>query len=286
MNEYAEIFLRQASPASRSIFAQRLRMFFGYVERQQEVQELSQLTPQRIEAWIVDLRARKMKPASVYAYVSTVRRFFAVLHREGYLQVNPWPDYITTKRPEYSLRVVPTPKATAELLEAADDAAYPCRTRAILEVAYGCGLRRMELRNLNVSDVLADSLRIRGKGGKERIVPLGTAARTWLEKYQYGERLQIVKKYNPLEDALFVSELGRRLSLPSYSLILRKLGASKGLSLHSLRHACATHMLRNGASVLVLQKLLGHSSVNTTQLYTRVETSDLLRLLDKYHPRP
>jgi integrase/recombinase XerD len=285
MNEYAEIYLQQVSQASRSIFAQRLKMFFEYL-RCQGITDIVQLTSQRIEAWIVDMRARKMKPASVYAYLSTARKFLSVLYKEHYLSKNPWPDYIQTKRPEYALRMVPSPKTTFDLLEAADEAVCPCRTRAILELAYGCGLRRMELRNLNLSDVLADSLRIRGKGGKERIVPLGRAAQKWLEKYQYGERLQIVKRRNQLEDALFVSKYGRRLSVASYQTILRKLGASKGLSLHSLRHACATHMLRNGASVLVLQKLLGHTNVSTTQVYTKVETSDLQRVLDNYHPRP
>lgn len=285
MKEYAEIFLRQASPASRTIFAQRLRVFFAYL-RKQRVRELSQLTPQRIEAWISDMRARKMKPVSVYAYLSTVRRFFTVLHREGHLQENPWPKYIKTRRPQYVPRTVPTPEAIIDLLEATADAAYPARTRAILEVAYGCGLRRMELRNLTLTDVSADSLRIRGKGGKERFVPLGSVARKWLEKYQDGERLQIVKRHNPLEEALFVSAWGRRLSVGSYQRILRNLGAAKGLSLHCLRHACATHMLRNGASVLVLQKLLGHSNASTTQIYTRVDMSDLHRVLDTFHPRP
>jgi site-specific recombinase XerD len=285
MNEYAEIFLQQASPASRSIFAQRLKMFFEYL-RCQGINDIAQLTSQSIEAWIGDMRARKMKPASVYAYLSTVRKFCRVLYNEHYLPKNPWPQYIKTRRPEYALRMVPSPKATLDLLEAADKAVYPCRTRAILELAYGCGLRRMELRNLNLSNVLADSLQIRGKGGKERTVPLGSAAQKRLEKYQYGERLQIVKKHNPLEDALFVSEWGKRLSVQSYQIILRKLGASKGLSLHCLRHACATHMLRNGASIMVLQRLLGHSNVSTTQLYTKVDMSDLQRVLDNYHPRP
>jgi|WetSurMetagenome_2_1015567.scaffolds.fasta_scaffold27557_2 site-specific recombinase XerD len=285
MNEYAEIFLRQASPASRVIFNQRLRVFFEYLRRQ-GVTELSQVTPQRIEAWIIYMRERKMKPASVYAYVSTVRRFLFVLHRENYLQVNPWPDYIQTKRPEYAPRMVPGIEEILDLLDAAGKTAYPERTRAILEVAYGCGLRRMELRNLNLSDVLSDSLRIRGKGGKERIVPLGSVARKWLETYQYGERLLTVKRHNPLEDALFVSERGKRMSLPGYQCIFRTLKASKGLSLHSLRHACATHMLRNGASVMVLMKLLGHANVSTTQIYTKVDTSDLHRVLDDHHPRP
>jgi integrase/recombinase XerD len=144
----------------------------------------------------------------------------------------------------------------------------------------------MELRNLNLSDVLSDSLRIRGKGGKERIVPLGSVAQKWIETYQYGERLQIVKRRNPLEDALFVSERGKRMSTQSYQRIFHVLNAPKGLSLHSLRHACATHMLRNGASVMVLMKLLGHANVSTTQIYTKVDTSDLHRVLDNYHPRP
>ena len=143
----------------------------------------------------------------------------------------------------------------------------------------------MELRNLNLSDVLADSLRIRGKGGKERIVPLGSAAQKWLEKYQYGERLRIVKRHNQLEDALFVSEWGRRLSIGSYEVLLHKLGAAKGLSLHCLRHACATHLLRRGADIRHIQRLLRHTSLSTTQIYTHVAIEDLKEAQRKFHPR-
>ena len=285
MKEYIPLYLKHVTVADDKYVHERMNRFFVYLG-EQGVKGLPEVTPDLIVRWLSDLRARNLSEGTVYTYLSTVRKFFAVLWREGYLSANPWPGYIRTKRPSHKPRLLPSPGKALELLEAAEKAGQPQRTRAVLEIAYGCGLRRMELRNLNISDIVGDTLRIRGKGGKERIVPLGKTARNYLERYLYGERLLIVKEHNPLEEALFVTVDGRRPSLQTYELLMRRLPVKERFQLHSLRHACATHMLRNGASIAVLQKLLGHDNIKTTEVYTRVDYDDLQRTLNDFHPRP
>ena len=280
-------YVNRFTGSSRKSMRQRLKGFTAHV-KSLGITVATEITTEHIEQWLVTLCKKRLKPWSVYAYVSAVRQLFATLNKEKYLTQNPWPKHLKTKRPACGMRYVPTKEKMVELLEAASACPYPCRTRAILELGYGCGLRRMELRNLNVEDIEGDTVRIRGKGGKERLVPCGATARQWIDKYVNGERLQAVKANNPLEVALFVSERGNRLSVGSYEIIIRKLrlgGKATGISMHSLRHACATHMLRNGASIVVLQKLLGHSHVTTTEIYTKVTTDDLQAVLAKNHPR-
>jgi site-specific recombinase XerD len=284
MEEYITHYLKYVVLTDDMYVHKRMRRFFAYM-REHGVKTLPEVTAELIMQWLSDMRARNLSEGTVYAYLSTVRHFFAVLCHEKYLDVNPWPDYLKTKRPANRPRILPTPQKALELLEAAEKAGQPQRMRAILEIAYGCGLRRMELRNLNVSDIVGDTLRIRGKGGKERLVPLGKTGREYLERYLYGERLQIVRKYNPLEEALFVTIQGRRPTIHSYGAQMRRLPMKERFQLHSLRHACATHMLQNGASIALLQKLLGHDNIKTTEVYTRVDCSDLKRVMDKFHPR-
>jgi site-specific recombinase XerD len=284
MEEHLTHYLKSIGVADTKCIRQRLQRFFAW-QRTNGIKTLPEVTTERIIAWLSDLQTRNLSAGTVYAYLTTVRSFFAVLCREKQLDTNPWPDYIKTKRPQCKPRKLPTPQKALELLESAEKANQPQRTRAMLEIAYGCGLRRMELRNLNIADIIGDTLRIRGKGGKERLVPLGKTAKAYLERYLYGERLEIVKEHNPLEDALFVTIGGRRPTIHSYGCFMRRLPVKERYQLHSLRHACATHMLQNGASIAVLQKLLGHEYLNTTQVYTRVEYADLKRVMAGFHPR-
>jgi site-specific recombinase XerD len=277
-------YLSLVNEASRETIRQRLTHFLSFLRVKKLMVRM--LTPESIAAYAAYLNSSTLKESSRYAYLSALRQCVAVLHKTGVLPESPWPDYIRTRRPDYTPRKVPTMRTMLQLLERSSlTCTYPGRTRAILELAYGCGLRRMELRNLNVSDIRGDTLFIRGKGGKERLVPLGHTAAAWLESYMNGERLRIVAAHNPLEEGLFVSARGKRMGLENYEAMVRRL-SSGSLTLHSLRHACATHMLENGASIGVLQKLLGHSSISITQQYARVETTGLRKVLERCHPRP
>jgi len=160
----------------------------------------------------------------------------------------------------------------------------------LLETLYATGVRIGELASMNVSDCdFADSsVRVLGKGAKERVVPLGESARSAVEEY-LSERLGIVaKSKQPDSDALWLSQRGRRISVRQLQNIVRRhgnAGAGRGdLHPHALRHTCATHLLDAGADLRSIQELLGHSSLSTTQRYTHVSVDRLMEVYDKAHP--
>jgi integrase/recombinase XerC/integrase/recombinase XerD len=207
----------------------------------------------------------------------------------GELEQNP-ADLVTHAR-----RRSPLPKAlrTDELDQLLDR--MPVRTpleardRAMLELTYSCGLRCEEVVNVDVGDLDfdAEELRILGKGSKTRIVPVGEPAQRAIERYLSSGRPALV--HEPGEQALFLSRRGRRLS-PSdvrrrLRTWLRHAGLSGDASPHALRHSFATHLLEGGADLRAIQELLGHASVSTTQIYTRVESARLRRQYSRSHPR-
>jgi site-specific recombinase XerD len=150
------------------------------------------------------------------------------------------------------------------------------RNRALVELVYSAGLRSKEAVDLDLADVRFDDelVRVRGKGGKERAVPLGEEAAYWLGRYLRDARPQLARG---AEDALFLSARGRRLDTST----LRRLVPHP----HRLRHAFATHLLEGGADLRVIQELLGHSSLSTTQIYSHVDARRLRRVYDRAHPR-
>jgi integrase/recombinase XerC/integrase/recombinase XerD len=163
------------------------------------------------------------------------------------------------------------------------------RDRALFELAYSCGLRCEEIVNLDTEsiDFDAEELRVIGKAGKTRIVPIGEPAQRALERYLAGGRPALVADRSEL--ALFLSKSGRRLSGSDVSrrlrVWLRNAGMSAGISPHALRHSFATHLLEGGADLRTIQELLGHASVSTTQVYTWIESSRLRRQYRSSHPR-
>ena len=164
------------------------------------------------------------------------------------------------------------------------------RERAMLELFYGTGLRNSELRYLRMGqlDLSRGLLRIdHGKGGKGRVVPLGEEALAWLEEYLAQVRPSLVQ--SPDHDLVFPGLIAREIGRGQLAKLFQRLGREAGLEKtvtpHVLRHSCATHMLRRGASIRHLQTLLGHSCLDTTQRYTRVEVSDLAKVIARYHPR-
>ena len=162
------------------------------------------------------------------------------------------------------------------------------RNRAALELLYSCGLRRAELERLNLSSVYFQKrlLLVQGKGGKERLVPVGGEALRCLRRYLESARPTLNTKGS---EALFLSSRGSRLRsaslLLSFKRYAKQARITKNVTLHGLRHSCATHMLAGGADIRHIQVFLGHSCLSSTQLYTRVEISDLQSMLDRYHPR-
>jgi site-specific recombinase XerD len=283
---YLEYYrLRNALSSARRL-SHVLNLFIRHLQSL-SITSLSDLDKVVILHWFKSLHLRGVKPITILGYGFAVSGFCCWLYRQGYLLVNPFPDEQSPRRMVPLPRAVPSVEGALELLNKIRlKPNNPLRDLAILELCYGCGLRKAEVQRLNVSDIKGDSLRVVGKGNKERVVPLGKKALSAIFHYKITERKNTILHTQSRNEALFLSAFGNRLSLEGFSYLMR-MNRPKGskITLHSLRHACATHMLQKGASVRVIQKLLGHSKISSTQVYTRLDTKDLKTMLERYHPR-
>jgi site-specific recombinase XerD len=228
-------------------------------------------------------------PATVARKLAAVRGLFDFLVRTERVGQNP-ADLVSSPKREEKLPRVLSVEQVRELLERIPSRTpLELRDRAMLELAYSCGLRCEEIVSLDVGalDFETEQLRVLGKGSKERLLPVGEPAQQALRRY--GERGRHALSADPREQALFLSKSGRRLSNSDVTrrlgLWVREAALAAGVSPHSLRHSFATHLLEGGADLRTIQELLGHASISTTQVYTRV---DAARLRDAYaatHPR-
>lgn len=226
---------------------------------------------------------------STARFLSCLRGFFRYQLREGRLQLDPT---IDIESPSLGR---PLPKSLSEsqvdtLLEEPNlDQPIEFRDRAMLELLYACGLRVSELTGLQVSQVSLNQgvVRVFGKGSKERLVPMGEEALAWLQRYLSGPRRELLRG-NP-SDVLFPSKQGRQMTRQTFwhriKIYARRAGISQPLSPHTLRHAFATHLLNHGADLRVVQMLLGHSDLTTTQIYTHVARQRMQELHAQHHPR-
>ncbi|WP_373976721.1 site-specific tyrosine recombinase XerD [Chitinibacter sp. SCUT-21] len=236
-------------------------------------------------------QARDLKAASLARRMASLRKFYRYWILQDQLKLDPCAELASPKR------VRPLPKALSEgaiesLLNAPDlDTAAGLRDRAMLELMYATGLRVTELVTLPITQV---HLRERylhitqGKGGKQRLVPMGEVAADWIARYLTEARTLLVA--NPAEACLFVNQRGEAMTRQGCWFIIKQYAAQAGiepqlLSPHVLRHAFATHLLNHGADLRVVQTLLGHSDITTTQIYTQVASERLKQLHQIHHPR-
>lgn len=225
------------------------------------------------------------------AHLMAVKVFFRFLSRDGYIVANPASD-LELPRHKKPLPLVLNEPEILKLIEVPNTARRPgIRDRAILELLYGTGLRNSELCSLTLDllDLGGHTVRLqKGKGNKPRLLPLGQEAQAWLELYL--ERVRPFWLRNPQCQAVFLDRWGAGpITRCTISMLVRKLGRQAGLGKaatpHSLRHSCATHMLRRGAGLRHIQQLLGHEQLSSTEHYTRVELTDLRKVLSRCHPR-
>jgi site-specific recombinase XerD len=276
---------RGAAERTRRAYAVDLGQFAGWAGERRPVD----VRHRDVRRYAASLSAEGAAPATVARKLAAIRGLYDFLVRTERVGQNP-ADLVSTPKREEKLPRVLTSEQMRSLLEG-----IPARTplelrdRAMLELAYSCGLRCEEIVNLDLGalDFETEQLRVLGKGSKERLVPVGEPAQHALRRYE--ERGRRALSGDPREQALFLSKSGRRLS---NSDVTRRLGLwvrgaalAGGVSPHSLRHSFATHLLEGGADLRAIQELLGHASISTTQVYTRV---DAARLRDAYaatHPR-
>jgi len=292
----ARLETRAYSPRTVAARVWALRSFLAWAETRGLIRpaQIDKIALEGFQRFLWQHRKEDGKPLAIATqrgHLGAVQAFFAWLCRENILLANPAADLDLPRKPP---RALPRSLSVAEIerILAVPDTSDPLgvRDRAILETLYGSGLRRLELVNLDVSDI--DRARgvvlvRRGKGGKDRLVPLGAQALAWIERYLETCRPRL--EVSASETALFLSGYGLRFN-PNYlgNWVRRVIDAAqlgKTGSCHLFRHACATHLLENGADLRTIQELLGHARLDTTQIYTAVSITQLREVHARCHPR-
>ena len=242
-----------------------------------------------IEAYLAWRFSQRTQPRSAARYTSALKRFYRYLLRENLIAADPTLNLDSPKLPR-ALPKTLTEADVERLLDSADvNTPLGLRDRAMLETLYATGLRVSELVGLKLTAVnLNDGvLRVTGKGNKDRLVPLGEEAVQWLKRYLAESRPLLLERQ--LSDAMFVTARGGGMTRQAFWYLIKRhartAAITRPLSPHTLRHAFATHLLNHGADLRVVQMLLGHSDISTTQIYTHVARERLKQLHAAHHPR-
>lgn len=229
------------------------------------------------------------KPRSISRLIASLRRFYRLLVRENKISLDPTIQIQSPKLPRSLPKSLNEDEVVA-LLNAPDiGEPVGLRDRAMLELLYACGLRVSELVGIKTTEVSVNDgvVRVTGKGSKTRLVPMGEEAVDWISRYLSEARPAILQKR--LSDALFVTSRGEAMTRQAFWYLIKRYallaGINKHMSPHVLRHAFATHLLNHGADLRVVQMLLGHSDISTTQIYTHVARERLKQLHSMHHPR-
>lgn len=280
---------RCLSPQSIESRRDTLRVFRRYAHEVLS-KKLKDVTSKDIEKYLSQVKPR-LKDSTFVGRVSILKNFYIYLKKESIILQNPFEVLDPVPRWDRTPRDVPDEKTVEHLLTRPDGHTYiGIRDQAILELLYSTGIRNKEFLQLRLQDLDLKEhylLVFYGKGGKQRMVPFGKKAKEAVERYLEVTRPHFQK--NPNEDHLFLSEWGNSLKEWAVCELIKryadKSNHTKRITSHSLRHACALHMLKGGAPIEVVQELLGHKQLATTQIYTRLLPQDLKAVHEKFHPR-
>lgn len=250
--------------------------------------ELRDITAVHVSRWLRAQARRGLCASSQSRGLSAVRQLFSFHVKEGRVGANPAKEIRGPRTPK-KLPLVISRKQAVALVEAPDlGTPRGLLARAALELLYAAGLRASELCSLKLNQIQLDLgvVRPRGKGSKERVVPVGEVARKWLAHYLGHGRPALLKgRPSPY---VFIGNLGKPLSRMALFKIVRRsatqAGIPKSISPHKLRHAFATHLLQGGADLRVVQEMLGHADISTTEIYTHVDRTSLGKTVNKHHP--
>lgn len=290
---------RGLAPNSVAAYRRDLRRYARFL-RERGITDPAEIGEASVHAYVEHLRSLRdedgraaLAPSSIARALVAVRSFHRFCAAEGYLDSDPSEDVGTPRVPQGIPKALDEDQVAALLAAVTGDDPRAERDRALLETLYATGIRISEAVGLDVGDLDLDDglLRVVGKGDKERVVPVGRSARVALTTYLARGRLALRSRAaRPSErDAVFLNARGGRISRQACWAIVRRAGERAGirdhLSPHVLRHSCATHMLDRGADLRVLQELLGHATISTTQVYTKVSPERLRAVYEAAHPR-
>ena len=288
-NEWAEYFINtllnveQASLNTTRAYAQDLKQLQAFAG------SFDAITSKEIREWSASLMRQGLSPRTVARKLAVVRSFYRFAQRQWWRSDNPAGRLLAPRFRPLLPRTLTMDEAH-DLVESAQQTSgrLGLRNWALLEMLYGAGLRSQEAVSLNLGDVDMTTcfVRVQGKGGKERVVPFGRKAREALDNYMLNLRPNLVRSRT---NALFVNYRGTRLTTRSVrrivKIVLVRAALQRNVSPHWLRHSFATHMLMNGADLRVIQELLGHSLLRTTQLYTLISQEHIAQVYQNSHPR-
>jgi len=274
------------SPNSVNAYGSDLRQFGAFLKK--NALAWSAVTVENIEAYLSVLENQKLSARTRARKVASLRSFYNYLQGEGKIDHNPCAYLPSPKLPQKLPDILTEAEILALLAAPTLDKLTGYRDRAMFEVLYGSGLRVSELVDLDVGDIdQMGFVRCLGKGGKERIVPLGTYALQATMKYIEFARPKLQRSHR--QTALFLNTRGGRLTRQGFWKILRhwakQAGIKKDISPHMLRHSFATHLLRGGADLRSVQEMLGHADLTTTQIYTHLDMGSLRDVYKRTHPR-
>jgi len=291
IDEFCDTLWLEQGLAKNSLDAYRrdLKLFAGWLEaKRPQRASLLAVQPEDIAAYFAERHA-DTRPSSANRRLSVLKRFYGLALRRNQIPIDPCLKMASAKQPTRFVHTLS--ESQVEALLAAPDVSTPLglRERTMLELMYASGLRVSELVDLKLVEVSLNDgvLRITGKGSKTRLVPFGQEARSWMERYLRDARGIILN--GQVDDALFVTGRGGAMTRQMFWILIKKHAQKAGiggpLSPHTLRHAFATHLLNHGADLRVVQLLLGHADISTTQIYTHVARERLKHLHAQHHPR-
>lgn len=296
LNEYLAYIEKEKGYSINTVKSYRrdLADFGEFLQQNYENLELNEITYQQGRYYLAHLQRKGLAKSTIARKSTAIRQFFAYLKEDEQIEDNTLTLLATPKKGKRLPKVLSEmdiEKFFEDFLK--DDDPASVRDRALFELLYSSGMRVSEAVALNIGDVAnldkMPVLRIVGKGQKERIVPVGSKAKEAIERYLTHSRAILAENSVDEENALFLNQHGGRLTARGVDYLLDeyfKKGALKyKVSAHVLRHSFATHLLDNGADLRVIQELLGHESLSTTQVYTEVSASHLKAVYHKYHPR-
>lgn len=267
-----------------------LKRYLEFVVSEKKYSDLHRITSKDVSAFVQLLNSLGLSPKSISRNLSAIRTFHKYLLNENLLENDPAEHIDLPKLPK-TLPAVLEITEIEKILEKPDTLDHlGIRDRAMLELIYACGLRISELLSLKQNDIRTEAgfLRVFGKGSKERMVPVGEVAMNWVRVYQEKVRPHLLGK-QPSDDVLFLNSRGKKMSRMGFWKILKRYtemaGINKEVTPHTFRHSFATHLLEGGADLRVVQELLGHADISTTQIYTHIDREYLKEVHKTFHPR-
>ncbi|ATO45029.1 site-specific tyrosine recombinase XerD [Loigolactobacillus coryniformis] len=271
-----------------SSYTRDLMKFKAYLEQQ----KLADFKQDRfvILNFLATLKAQAMANNSVIRMVSSLRKFYRFLLETEQITIDPMQQVDSPKKQQHLPQVLSQAEVKRLLAVPDTTTALGIRDRTILEVLYATGLRVSELTHLKLAELHLSLglIQTLGKGDKERLIPIGDVAIEWIKRYLETSRPTFLKA-GQSEPILFLNHYGRPFTRQgiwkNLKQMVRAAGIEKDITPHTLRHSFATHLLENGADLRVVQELLGHADISTTQIYTHVSQKHLREVYDRYHPR-